>query len=773
MIWSIRLFKKGMAIVKKDQRKSSRKNQVKPNPGANKENPLIDNALFKLAQNHHKAKLDYDLDRIKDSQKDLAGYLESEHAKMNKGSAKLLMMKRIRVSLIRNPYDQVGRKMASDTKYIFKEHVLKEYPMCFQLLKCMRIPDQFLKQEWIKKILLYSPIIFALGGLVFRTCIYTNDMKSDIEVIKEFSEFEKNFSTPTFSQFFKNESVIALDKFFLEKFANHGLPVLTEPCEFLDLLDQIPRDIIPMYEYLVMDIAKIHWNPNRNTRVKNKSTNATFQLSDLVELANNIINIYENQILDAYQNIKKHMHNGKPLKPSDAPKIIQDMIEKMKKGQQGLDSANSGFLGFGVDVVSFFTQEDWGIDEIIPLVNSSIAILEETNSKFLNTKLGKTIFKGLDQVYASVSNAMVDATGTGLIRSLDELTKRMEIDDTPYAPKFDPLNNTFDKDQLKCRQFAQKFVSLGDVESLRKTFIAVYTQGSTSSLIDSVSRQVSEKTTFMTLAIIKSARYFLIITIVWTILYELRNILADIILSRHWPLLTNFKQEYEQNFSNSNFFNGKDSLSNDYVVKTAKRYDFNIHEAIKETLTTLNVQIAVWIALATFIDKFRNYILATFDVHLDNRLFKLKEDDFNAFRNSAVYWSLMAGIVSLTFAQWKQYMTRHQNDSSLIGKLVYFLACFFNSLAIIISQSTFYVIGFPYFTCVLMVIMRFISGFDEYSPLVEPTDAMIIILYFVVVLMPLKFVPEMFDSLVKICTDRFIFHKMHHLNNRNRSGYDI
>ena len=771
MIWSIRLFKKGKVLLKNDQRKSSRKNQVKPNPGANKENPLIDNALFKLAQNHHKAKLDYDLDKIKGSQKDLVGYLESEHAKMNKDSAKLLMMKRIRVSLIRNPYDQVGRKMASDTKDIFKEHVLKEFPPCFQLLKCMKIPDLFLKQEWIKKILLYCPIIFALGGLVFRMCIYTNDMKSDIEVIKEFSEFEKNFSTPTFSQFFKNESVKALDEFFLEKFANHGLPVLTEPCEFLDLLDQIPRDIIPGYEYLIMDIAKIHWNPNRNTRVKNKSTNTTFQLSDLVELASNIINIYENQILDAYQNIKQHMHNGQPLKPSDAPKIIKDLIEKMKKGLQGLESASSGLIGFGVKLFSL--DEDWGISEIKPLVKSGIKILEESNSKVLNTKLGKTIFKGLDQVYESVFNAMNDATGTGLISSLNDLTKRMEIDDTPYAPKFDPLNNTFDKDQLKCRQFARKFVSLGNVESLRKTFISIYTTGSSSSMIDSVSRQVSEKTTFMTLAIIKSARYFLIITIVWTILCELRNILADIILSRHWPLLTNFQREYEEKFSNSTLLKEDGSMSNDYVVKTAKRYDFNINEAIKETLTTLNVQIAVWIALATFIDKFRVYIKDTLDVPVDAKLFNLKEDDITSFGRSAVFTSLMAGIVSLTFAQWKLYMTRHQNDSSLIGKLVYFLACFFNSLAIIISQSTFYVIGFPYFTCVILVIMRYISGFDQYSPLVEPNIYMMVILYFVVVLIPLKYIPEMFDALVKICTDRWMFHKTHHLNNNNRSGYEI
>ena len=312
-----------------------------------------------------------------------------------------------------------------------------------------------------------------------------------------------------------------------------------------------------------------------------------------------------------------------------------------------------------------------------------------------------------------------------------------------------------------------------NITSLKKTAIKFYTEGNRTSMIDSVSRTISKKLDFMVMGIIRSAKNFLIMTLVWTIFYGFRNVLMNFILLRHWPLFTNFKRDYEEKFSNSSFFNGEGSVSNDYVVKTAKRYDFSIHEAVKETLTTLNIQIAVWVALATFIAKFRGYIENTFDVYLDNKLFHLEEDRFTKFRKSAVFFSLIAGIVSLTFAQWKQYMTRHQNDSSLIGKLVYFFACFFNSIAIVVSQTTFYVIGFPYFTCVLLITMRYISGFDEYSPLVEPTDSMTVILYFSGVLIPLKIVPEIFDALVKICTDRFIFHKTHHLNNCNRSGYDI
>ena len=728
---------------------------------------MIDNELFKFARIHYMAKLDYDLDRINQSRKDLVDYLESEYAKINMNLAKRIMIKRIRVSLVKNPYDQVGRKMASVTKDVFKEQVLKEFPLCFQFMKYMRIPDQFLKKEWIKKILLYSPVVFALGGFVFRMTIYTNDMVSDVHVIQELIEFENSFQTPTFSEFFKNrnESSIAVEKFFLEKFTNYGLPVLTEPCELLDLVDQIPGDIIPLYQFLVMGIAKIHWNPNRNSRVKNNATNETFQLYDLFKVNADIIGIYENHVLKAYESISQE--NLIETKPSNLLKLAEDIIILMKNGKGGLDTASK---------FSWFIPDGWEIPKIQTLVELGIKILEEWNSKVLNTEFIKTIFEGLDKVYEKALKAEIEARGTGLLKSLKDLNKAIRIDfknDTLYTPKFDPLKDTFSKDQLECRKFCKKITNLMNITSLKKTGIKFYTEGNRTSMIDSVSQTISKKLDFMVMGIIRSANYFLIMTLVWTIFYGFRNVLMNFILLRHWPLFTNFKRDYEEKFSNSSFFNGEGSVSNDYVVKTAKRYDSSIHEAVKETLTTLNIQIAVWVALATFIAKFRGYIEDTFEVHLDNKLYKLEEDRFTKFRKSAVFFSLIAGIVSLTFAQWKQYMTRHQNDSSLIGKLVYFFACFFNSIAIVVSQTTFYVIGFPYFTCVLLIIMRYISGFDEYSPLVEPTESMIVILYFFGVLMPLKIVPEIFDALVKICTDRFIFHKTHHLNNCNRSGYDI
>ena len=118
-------------------------------------------------------------------------------------------------------------------------------------------------------------------------------------------------------------------------------------------------------------------------------------------------------------------------------------------------------------------------------------------------------------------------------------------------------------------------------------------------------------------------------------------------------------------------------------------------------------------------------------------------------------------------------MIRHQNDSSLKGKIVYFLTCFFNSLAIFSTQTTFYIIAFPYLTGVLLVVMRNTARFDEYDPITKPTNWMTIILYYVVVLIPLKFIPKLFDCFIHKFTDYWILHKTHHMNKRNRSGYDL
>ena len=450
------------------------------------------------------------------------------------------MMKRIRFSLVKNPYDKVGRKMAADTKDIFKENILEKFPPCFQLVKLIRIPDRFLKRKWIKNIMLYSPAFLALGGLAFRMGIYTNDMVSDINVIKELSDYEAKFSTPIFSKLTgnRNDSIKALKTLAFDKFEKYGLPVVTEPCELLDLIDQVPRATIPFYQFLIQDTAQIHWNPNRNLRKKTKETNETFQLYDLFELNRKLIDLFEEEIFVTYDRYKKTMRIG------NNKSLIKEMIKILKKGKAALGTASSWEWLIG----------DYEVDKMKPLVDAGIGILNTLDTTILNTDLVKTISDGLNIVAKKFEITSAITKGTGLLDSMKELNNAIQIhfnaseSSNPFQD-FDPLKERFSKDQLECRKFVTKLMNLLKVPGFQETVINFYiAQSDDTSAVDLVSQTISKKIDFMAIGILRSAKIFLILTMAWTVLYGFRNVLMDFMSSRYLPLFTNFQTAYKENF---------------------------------------------------------------------------------------------------------------------------------------------------------------------------------------------------------------------------------
>ena len=84
-----------------------------------------------------------------------------------------------------------------------------------------------------------------------------------------------------------------------------------------------------------------------------------------------------------------------------------------------------------------------------------------------------------------------------------------------------------------------------------------------------------------------------------------------------WPLFSDIKMTWDEKDSNSEIFKGEGNTSNEYVAQSAKRYDFNINEAVKETLSTINVQVAVWIFLATYAEKATLYYNLSLDVDVE------------------------------------------------------------------------------------------------------------------------------------------------------------
>ena len=176
-------------------------------------------------------------------------------------------------------------------------------------------------------------------------------------------------------------------------------------------------------------------------------------------------------------------------------------------------------------------------------------------------------------------------------------------------------------------------------------------------------RALTGRYRFVFKSIIRTAVFFLIGTMIWTLLSEALIVAKDIFYFKHWPLITNFQLACDENDPNSPLFKNEKNADNEYVTKSSKRYDLNIHEATKETLSTINIQVAVWIVMASDIEIMKTNYGKALNVTVTNEMLGLEPDEFTVLTSSTIFTSLMAGIVSLTFAQYKLYMTRHEKGS--------------------------------------------------------------------------------------------------------------
>ena len=650
IFWAVRLVKKGKSLATKSSQKSNDSDVDRV-----RGNPLVDEHLLQLSKCHLKAKLDFDhLDqsmKIEQAQKELISYLGSEYRKFDKKHSKLVMFKKIRCSLIQNPYDQVGRRMASNVREIFKEHILEDVSKFSKLVKDFKIPEDFS----ICGINFYSPVAIIMVGLLFRVGIYMYDMHSDIEVIKELEEYEIKFKTPSFADFFGSRKIATekLESFFLEKFQNDGFPVLTKPCELLDLIEEVAKEVLPLYKDLVVDLANIHWNPNRNLNPrqnwklnvtlkgeaytslsdkqgiynlqpntvndetywentngqfaiwhlpKNSSSlgswiigerkelgqdsgfifspddvaepqkattwkyhdgniwrssqrnvivtgnsNGTMKLYDVFELLNNLVTVYQDNVksFSSAENIVGHLN-----KPSATPAFVKNMTSLMEKAKGNLDG-----LGWFKNFVPWINT-----NEYISLMDSGIKMLGGVDKLILDTPLAKVIMKSLDKKVEENLNKKWEA-GQGLLTNYQTLSENIMNDfkkNTTYSPHFDPIRHDFSECQLNCRNIGSKLINLTAIKSLRKATTAFYldthSKSFQNSSVNRISQIQAEKLDFLAISIIRSARIFLILTMIWTILHALKNTLLNYYLSRHLPLITNFQMEYKENDSKSDIF---------------------------------------------------------------------------------------------------------------------------------------------------------------------------------------------------------------------------
>ena len=737
VVWVVRLVRRGRALAEiKNRRRCDGPEEVGERTPMNRremtdrrltrgistlsyredEDKVADDHLLYLAKGLLIARLDHCLVEKRKREKILLEYLEKKHLRMkeyygdNEEKARKQMILWIRRSLVQHPYDHVGRHMASDTKIILQEQILGD-PRIFRNWCQMPL---LTKTRWFQKALLLTPLVIASIATINKGLVYCYDMYSDVEVIRELRMNGRNLEIPDITEI-ENVKVKAT-KFLMEDIRVNGTSAIQIPCKLLDALQEILVIGLPFYK-TATEVTKTSLNPNI-------ALESNFSLSDVFSLTETFFLINKAG--------REHV-----------AKDIEMQMEMLKKGKKR-------------------GKEDEQLEWMANVIERGGNEKEDQTGTRQRERRLKAILKfTLEPAFTAIDKQ------TNIAQLMAELRRELvDFNDSAVPPPL--IREDLSENQTKCLRVVEKLFLVSKNKVLSDFIISYYLD------YINVAQGASEKLKFITIYIIESATLLLMFTMAWTILHEARNIISGFLKSRHVPIVTNFKLECHENYSGSLMF--KDgNTTNDYVLKSSSRNFLNIHQATKETLNAVNIQIALWVFMATFLLDVKTIMEKSFKMEAieGNRMFGLSDEAFTDFEHSAIMASLLSGIFSLTFAQYKQYMTRHEKDAELEGMVVYWFACMFNSMAIFLTQIPYFAVGLPFFTTLVAVCVRFIVNLNEYDSLPSSESTMMSFMVLVVVLLPLKLFLVLFARVLKHLTDTWILRPTHHVNQRNRSGYNV
>ena len=368
VLWMKRLVKRGSAILK-----SSKVNKKVKQAEDHQEGTIPNEELLRLAKAFVTSKMEFKVEQEEEDRKHLTDQLEFEYNRL-KGHALLrarqLMMLRIRHSLVQHPYDQIGRRIAAETRDVFKRYVLKEESWLHRFEGIVNLPKALQKHSPLKRAFLMMPLLISTVIALKKGLVYSHDMVSDILVIKEIQESIDTFKIPELSNI-TSFTEVKLITFILEDIQEYGLPAIKDSCEVLDLIQKMIEDTVPLYKFLVSHAGNIHWNPNRNSTL------------DITEPF---------QILKVLPKIYKEMkrgwnkgHEGKGTFWNITEGTVRSITKTLKDAKLGIGQASSGFTGF----MARLAQIDINSEIFIPMLDSAISILNMTDKEIIRNQSWK------------------------------------------------------------------------------------------------------------------------------------------------------------------------------------------------------------------------------------------------------------------------------------------------------------------------------------------------------------------------------------------------
>ena len=317
------MFRRGKEL--RTRTKFNKDSEERSTPFEEQEDEPREKNLLRKTKELRKARLSYNEAEIGEKEAALKDYLASEYERLqrsNSEDARRSMMILIRTDLIQNPYDHIGRSMASDAKQIFLRQVLNETNLGHKLQGLLKIPGCLKRNGTTRQILIAIPVMLAVWGTAQKGFFYVYDIYTDAEVIKELHTM-KEMTVPKIPD-------LQMKDFLLIDVKEKALPALRTPCELLDVLETIPTNMIPFYKDIVKGFANVHWNPTRNS---------TFNLSDAFDITERLSKIYTKAIETVGV-------SDIPSKPSDINKFLAKSKRLLTDAKAGLEDANTGVTKF-------------------------------------------------------------------------------------------------------------------------------------------------------------------------------------------------------------------------------------------------------------------------------------------------------------------------------------------------------------------------------------------------------------------------------------------
>ncbi len=210
---------------------------------------------------------------------------------------------------------------------------------------------------------------------------------------------------------------------------------------------------------------------------------------------------------------------------------------------------------------------------------------------------------------------------------------------------------------------------------------------------------------------------------------------------------------------------------------TSLRNSLAVQEAVYETLATLKIQLYFLSVASSIEEGFKRFLsLCVPGENMQDALRLAFIDDIGIFSPSwrvSIWRSVLAGILSLTFAQYKLGVgTKHQTDASVCAKCIYLLACLLNTLSIIITESAYFFFAVATSFGILAIDWYRRCGINTYylSGLYAQQDTGVI----VIVMFAMNRIPTFFISLfARRPAEKLLFKTRLSCSRGDRGGYNI